>query len=73
MNNQIYKFLIFPSGRRWVWEVYAPNGVVMCRSCNSFKYAGEAKKSALSLITTIRDKTVHIIEESSPTTRLKTP
>jgi len=68
VNHQVYRYLIFPSGQKWTWELYAPNGIVVCRSCRTFKFACEAKKSVRNMIEMIRTKAVQIIEESKPKT-----
>jgi len=67
MRKDKYMILIFKSGSEYTWEMQAPNGVMICRAIKTFKTAGLARESIQNWLTIIREKTVYIIEESSPT------
>ena len=66
MRKDTYTILIFRSASEYVWELHAPNGVVICRSCNSFKSPGLARESVSNWMNIIRERTVYIVEESIP-------
>ena len=45
MNPQTYKFFVFPTSTQWTWELNAPNGAIICRSCSTFTSKADAKRS----------------------------
>ena len=71
MDNYVIR--IFRSGTKYVWEMQAPNGVMICRSIKIFNSAGRARESIENWMDIIRNRSVYILEESVPNANMMGP